>query len=257
MKLYYKTDVFLLRWVMHLNIVSFNCWLLPPPFSTSNTSRLSQMTKELSQLNTDVILLQEVWLNIYKTGFEKLLSPEYASPIEGVYNKTGLITLSRARPIARSLHLFDTHFNLNLVEMLARKGFERLEFDDYVLINTHLYDPLVTREQKIVKNQLAKLKAAVLAETKPTLVVGDFNSYPTKTRAFLGNSFRAPEITEYTLDRTNPYAQKLFNKFGTKSGIIDQLFVYPAGKQVTASAKVLSKIVLSDHYPVEYKVTIN
>jgi len=45
-----------------MKILSLNCWLLPPPFSSENKNRLSRIVNLIKKHNPDVIALQEVWL---------------------------------------------------------------------------------------------------------------------------------------------------------------------------------------------------
>ncbi|GEM_PF-3086351 len=246
-----------------LKILTANMWLLPPPTSINNQERLDNFINLVKKLDPDAINLQEVWLNKYINYLKKkLLSYRVINTSSLFYNKSGLVTLIKHKPIKVEFHKFDIKNDLDPVERIASKGFLRTQFSKggnlINLINTHVYQSFDESKLKIKLSQIEevikKSKAA-----NPTIIAGDLNVFPEKISKLVDQLQKELEVP-VTYSENNAYAHKAVNIILNRDGVYNE-----RPNRILANIKkpispikleVIKNPLVSDHFPLLAEITL-
>lgn len=169
-----------------LNVVTFNVWGLPKWLNGASSDRFPKIARQLEQIGTDVVLLQEVWTH---RSFSKLSEGPNGSGRawwtasarhRGTFlGQNGLLTLSRYPIIDAQVRHFGT---ARLPDSLMHKGALKITIlangQKFNVWNVHLQDGDVgmAREQQI--SQLIGWIANAHDGQVADIVGGDFNSTP-------------------------------------------------------------------------------
>ena len=225
-------------------VLSGNCWLLPEPFSKENDRRLVEIIQLISKLRPDAVALQEVWLNKYITKIRNNL-PEYTfvSPTPGdIFNKSGLLIGTKQIPKSVFTIFYPTE-DYSIVEKLGNKGFQMLMFEnDFVLCNTHLYDPRTSERAKYFALEQLKHVLRAVNGFKDVIIAGDLN-LSEEDLLELHTPFKLPKIHADTVVPENIWANSVFNK--TVRPIRTD---YILTTDQIISEEVIKRPLVSDHY---------
>lgn len=236
-------------------------WLLPWPFSIDKQQRIEGLVRLIKIHQPDVVHLQEVWLNSDKAKIIKALPDYFAlSAKNWLYNKSGLVTLTKIKPIASRSYFFKKNKNYNIQERLANKGWLhcRVQFAGQLLnfINLHLYDPQHTENLYIVDGQFKKLKK--FCSTGDYLLAGDFNLADYELAKLNEDFFEIEKDKAWTLDEASPYSQSRFNKKGRVNMKADYfLSRAQTAKIEIAEFLLIKEPAISNHYPILYTLAID
>jgi len=238
---------------MKLKILSLNCWLLPPPFSSKNRKRIHQIIELIKEINPDIIALQEVWLNHYVNLIKGNLKEYYFFESNSkIFNRSGLLTGLKIKP--KSFHpvFFPPLKNYNFIEGFCSKGYQIIKISkDTYFINTHLYSPLNREELKFNISQWKLLKGRM--GRKNVILSGDLNldekdfskeEYPFNYQNEDG--LKKPENNKYTKMKLN----RLYEYYDEEDYILKNF------KKGSLGVRKLYSHVLSDHYPLLGKLEI-
>ena len=243
---------------MVLKLISLNCWLLPPPFSSENGKRLDGIIDWIKKSDPDIVVLQEVWMKAYIERLHKSLNGyNCVYSKSGLYNRTGLFTATKVKVVSSEIVSFPTRYNLNLIELAARKGYHRIDLGDFILFNVHLYAPIKKKENNIVSEQFSLIKHLAEKEKLPTIVVGDFNLTLEQINIQKDRTYKVIDGNgAKTIDNSNPYTSKYFNKFNKTFDAIDHILVFGKGNRVQVSQNVITNPIFSDHFILEVTIKI-
>ncbi len=248
---------------MKLKVLSANLWLLPPPTSFDNNKRLERFIRLAKKIDADIISLQEVWLNEYVAKLKKGLSKYFVvSPRSIIFNKSGLVTLSKAKPVSWKYHAHKPVSGIGLLEKFADKGFLEIKVSfsghEVIAVNTHIYQSQDEHQQKIKLEQTKGVMACV-NKHNPTIVSGDFNLKPPDFLKFIGDMIRDKDFVRTYLAE-NKYTFQAFNQILNWSGIYndtpDYVFLNSKSKTAKVKSEVISKPLVSDHYPILSEITL-
>jgi Endonuclease/Exonuclease/phosphatase family len=166
----------------NLSIYSHNiCWIE----SKINHIRISE---KIQTLRPDIFCLQEV---VFQTQSEIFNLPHYHKSIAQDSGKRivkgGLAIYSKVKPICIDFIKFEKQgkiFSPQLAERQLEKGFLVAEFDDYLIINTHLVaDPSKKWTESKLKYTIAQFDqllefTKLTGNIKPIFIIGDMNFTP-------------------------------------------------------------------------------
>lgn len=248
---------------MELSILTANMWLLPPPTSADNDIRLERLIVLIKEKGPDVVNLQEVWMEKYIKRLKEAL-PNYftVSPRSFLYNKSGLVTLLKYRPLSQKFGKFKETNNFSPLELLASKGYIYTSFKkdgkEFRLINTHVYETLNKTKIAITIQQTKEILSKALRHN-PTIIAGDFNS----NRQMLPkkyNNLQSEQSSVKTYCATNKYTQVLYNAFSNLNGVHyekpDYVFMNMK-KKVKITSEAITSPLMSDHYPLLATIKIS
>ena len=165
-----------------LTIYTHNiCWTQSKP----NHIRIAE---KIETLQPDIICLQEV---VFQSQAEIFNLPRYYKSIAESSSKRivkgGLAIYSKKNPLCVNFIKFDQQgrvFSQQLAERQIEKGFLIVEFENYLIINTHLVaDHSKTWIESKVKQNSLQLEQLIefvknLNSTKQIYICGDFNITP-------------------------------------------------------------------------------
>jgi exonuclease III len=235
---------------MNFKIFNLNCWLLPPPLSTDNNKRLSQIISLIKNTQPNIISLQEVWLNKYVKRFQnELKNYSFITCKNSLYNKSGLVTgLLKNQSFKKQF--FPITSQHNLIERIAQKGFHEIKLSKNIsFINTHLYAPINTKEKIITKSQLSLLQK--LIKSKKYILSGDLN-LNNKELSLETKKFKP--IKKFKNIYKNPYQKMNFNK---KFNYDNSDYILKTSTiKIPIKIKYLRSPLLSDHLVLIGKITI-
>ncbi len=245
---------------MEITILNANLWLLPPPAAIDNNKRLFNLIKLIKKYSPDVINLQEIWLNKY-TNILKLNLPDYylIKPKSFFINKSGLVTLTKFKPLNTSFSQYPKHKDFDAVEKVASKGYLKTTFQkedkEITLINTHIYETLEQVKLKIKFGQIKHLLKKTL-EHNPTIVAGDFNADTFNLPKGFKN-LTAEDTHKPTYSLKNKYANILINGIMNRHGVHYEKpdYVFANIKGANIKSQVIKNPLISDHYPIFAKIT--
>lgn len=250
---------------MKLKVLNLNAWLLPLRLSRHNTKRIERMFTLIKQINPDLVTFQEVWDMSYLEEFTKRL-PEYylmANP-NRLFNRAGLITLSKHPVLANRLYYFKPTHNYSFFEKNAKKGFmvTRINYQGKPvdIVNTHLYisdDVNVGRQNRIAINQFTCMQDFFAHTNIPIILCGDLNiDFATLQEA--STLFTLPHtkpLPTYSLE--NKYANAGFNTTKVKTRQLDYVLVRNNGTKLDVKLDVIDHTAVSDHHPLYAEVSFN
>lgn len=245
-----------------IKILDLNTWMLPWPFSKDNKKRLDLLVGLIKELKPDIVSLQEVWLKKYVHWLKKNLSGFYlfsGDTKAGVFNKSGLVILSKFNLIDKKRFTFRENKKFNIIEKIADKGNLQMNFicenKKITFINFQLYNAVKENEKDIIGNQFKKLTEII---KKPdvhsqdlVILAGDLNlSFKEfeeiNNGLFLyshNHTFTFSKSDLYTKSRLNPW---LCNKYYKN----DFVLVWPRKEGIFLNSRVIKKPLLSDHYAI-------
>jgi len=248
--------------LMKLTLLSANLWLLPPPSSTENNIRLDKFIRFAKKLDADIISLQEVWLNEYvnklKAGLKKY---HVVSPRSIIFNNSGLVTLIKQKPDSWKYYQHKMS-GLRLTELLANKGYLEVNITlsgkSLTIINTHVYQSNNEDDLKVKVAQTRKL-LGTSRKHNPTIISGDFNMRPEELSGLIKSMVKDSKILK-TYVSENRFTFKAFNQIMNWKGIYnetpDYVFLHSRAKTAKVAIEVVTKPVVSDHYPILAKITL-
>ncbi len=246
-----------------IKVLTANLWLLPPPTSLDNTKRLDGLIDLVIELDPDVVNLQEVWLKQYVNRIKtRLKNYHLVTPKSIFYNKSGLVTLLKQRPLKSQFHQFGITKEFNTIERFAGKGFLKTQFafkgNLFTVINTHIYQ---SEDEKRLELKLNQIKEVVKKARKhnPTIIAGDLNTPPRSYGLLLSKLITEPKIP-VTYSESNKYAHKAVNMLLNKEGVYnthpDRIITNIKSKQAKVKVVALTNVEISDHYPLLAEVTL-
>ncbi len=173
-----------------LTALTANLILFPPPFFTNQFTRIDEFEKLARSLSPDVIFLQEVWDNASLHYLIKRFSDYHAVLMpHSLFNLSGLLILSRYKPLRATAEVFPLSYRHNPEELLARKGMLLVEIsfaDQSVwLVNTHLYSAPSEAAFRANPGQFQHLISRM--KELPSIIVagGDMNLQPAELEPML------------------------------------------------------------------------
>jgi endonuclease/exonuclease/phosphatase family metal-dependent hydrolase len=239
---------------MELKILSLNLWLLPPPFSVENKNRLKKFVEFIKSQNPDIVALQEVWLKRYVNFLRKHLK-DYNIHCCGnsLYNKSGLVTLSKIKPQEVESSKFKNTGKISIIEQLAKKGYLKTKLSIagkmLSIINTHLYDSAKEKGKLIKEKQFEQLKKIIKEDI--SIVAGDLNLRINEFLGFNKGYFCVDDDDQYTVSSKNPYSNMRFNKNKECNKKIDYVLLKNNScDEILLRTKVIRYPLLSDHFAI-------
>jgi endonuclease/exonuclease/phosphatase family metal-dependent hydrolase len=184
------------------------------------------------------------------------------SPRSLIFNKSGLVTLTKAKPVSWKYHPHKKISGVKLLEKFADKGFLRvkleIEGEEYFVINTHIYQSEDELKQKIKFEQTEGVLNYVKAHN-PTILTGDFNMKPKELPKLIKSFVRDQKFVSTYLAE-NKYTFRAFNQIMNWRGIYndtpDYVFLHSRAKGASVKTQVIAKPVVSDHYPILAEITV-
>ena len=249
---------------MKISVLSSNMWLLPPPASIDNQKRLTKFIKLVSETRPDIVNLQEVWLKPYISQIKnKLSNYHFVSTKSWLYNKSGLVTLTKYRPVDKKIHYFKIKRQYNPIERIAGKGFLRVQFEingkKVSVINVHIYHSRQVANLKLKLNQISQV-LKVAKENGPMIVAGDLNTPPNYYKNKLKRFLTEKNIPE-SYSENNKYSHAMVNALMNKEGIYnpypDRIFYYPKSKTIKLKTQAIKDPLISDHYPLFSEINLS
>ena len=236
---------FFLRF-MELKIFNLNCWLLPPPFSSENGTRLRRIIDFIKKQNPDILTLQEVWLKKDVRKFKKNF-PDYKffHSNSRFFNKSGLLFGVKWVPKSFFQSYFDKTSIHSKRERIGSKGYQLVEVSSGTfIINTQLYAPETSKEMRITLSQFDEIQRITLG--KKAILSGDLNleedEFLNSNRVFY---YRSP--LGFTISKKNKYCHEMFNKFSHTDKTID--YIVSNERLLNVDSKIFNPVTVSDHYP--------
>lgn len=224
---------------MKIKVLNLNCWLFPQPFSCDIKRRLNLLVAFIKKENPDIVTLQEVWLNRYVDYLHKRLPDYFAFYSHSFFfNKTGLLTLTKIKPLNSEVFYFPFTKKHNFTELLCHKGYLRLTLklsnSKLDLINTHLYASFSHASINIPPGQFEIVSKKL---NKNSILCGDFNLEPVqitkldKRIHFLSNK-------QITHSSNNAYFKSRLNRLGSgKDESLDHIICL--SKKIKAKVQVV------------------
>lgn len=243
---------------MELTTLNLNFWLLPRPFSADNKQRMNRFLELVRKTDPDIITLQEVWLKKYVRYLRKRLKDYHCYCSKNkFYNKSGLVTFSKIKAEFAKLKIFPQKTGFNIIEKLAKKGYLKTDFNingkKISLINTHFYFPLTRKEEKIDEEQFELLKE--ITEGGHFIIAGDLNTPLEKLKIINNNVFEIDNEEKHTYATHNKYVRKQLQNPRNLNRKIDHILTR-SNSPMKIAAKVINPILISDHFPLLGKITI-
>jgi endonuclease/exonuclease/phosphatase family metal-dependent hydrolase len=235
-----------------MSVLSLNTWLLPPPLAKDNRKRLRTIVRMIEYEDSDVVCLQEVWVNAYVRQLRSAL-PEYhffTASDSLLFNRSGLVFASKEKPRTQESGHFPDSKAHSMSEKLMGKGWQLISFDNLAVLHTHLYASYGDTDYSMTKAQLQQLEALDLPAN--TVLVGDCN-LPRDTFCKTTTRFTCPENTTHTIESSNPYADaRLNNPSDDKWSYITPL----KASDIAVNIRVRKKPVVSDHFALIAEVSV-
>ncbi|MFC1723878.1 endonuclease/exonuclease/phosphatase family protein [Nanoarchaeota archaeon] len=234
---------------MELKLMTLNMWQLPRPFSAHRTIRLRRLKKFVRKADPDIIALQEMWPWTSVWGLRRL--GYYMTADVGLYNTSGLLTLSKFKPKEVIRYKFKKTSHHNLIEWLAFKGLQKIRFringEDVWVLNTHLYNPMQEWEKRIVGHQFRILKGFAGSDT---VLLGDLNLDWADFLSLNEDYFIHDGNGMVTTTRQNKYQNMRFNRLMDSEFKDDYVLFRPGKFTASWNTKIIKEPLMSDHYPI-------
>lgn len=251
-----------------MEVMTYNIWDLPLWFVRNRGQRIMRIAEYIVSRNTDIVCIQESWsLRNRKMLSDYLQSKGYydAVSIAGIKrNNGGLLTFSKF-PIKEISFIPFGRWSLSVSEAIGNKGALKTIIESpkglVTVVNTHLHYQsskfLWTTSVRL--RQLRAVMKALVGDTHPVIMAGDFNQESLNTNdtfrsIFEKAGFVIDQHTHYmpTYRKENHFVDNWINRV-SRSHCYDYIFVKPteAVSLVVADYKALYlDPVLSDHDPV-------
>lgn len=236
-----------------LKVVTANLLQFPPPFFTNQKERIASFAATIKPMNPDIIVLQEVWDNgvlleicRHFADYNVCYKPSI------LYNKSGLLTLSRFRIVQSEFRKFPLSIRHNFEEFLAGKGVlktvSEINNEKIAVFNTHLYSSPAKRKYRPNIQQFLMLQKIAEEENHDLkLIAGDMNLLPEEIA-----KLAAPDLLQGDCLLPTAGGAKRVKK-------LDYIFILGADKtQIQLTTKRIdSKYNFSDHSPVFGKIRLS
>ena len=244
---------------MELKVLTQNLWLLPFPLSIHNKERLTKFIKVVKKIKPDIIALQEVWLNSHIEYLKNHLKTYHLTVFNNkLFNRSGLVTLSKIKPISSSVHHFNTRKLHSLIEKTVHKGFQKIilpvKNQALTLINCHLYHEITQKRTQIIKKQFKELKK--LLKNKEALILGDLNMCWKTFLKLNKQFFLHGNSDDHTRTSSNYYQNVRFNRFMDTNKKEDYILFRSLKKTPVIKTKVIKTPIISDHHAVVGEIII-
>ena len=243
---------------MKIKVLSLNCWIFPCSFSIKNKDRLESLIRLIRKNDPHIITLQEMWSNKYINYLkENLTDYHFSYKNSKIINKTGLITITKNKPLSFKNNIFPTTKEHNITELFLKKGYSKtiikINKSKLKIINTHLYAPISKSTSTIPECQF---KIILKDINNNSLVCGDFNlNHHHIKKLITDKNIDILTNRNITRSKKNIYTQKRFNKlFSNKNVDIDHILAKIKG--VKSRTKIIKKPLFSDHYAILSEVQI-
>ncbi len=238
---------------MELKLLDLNLWMLPAPIASDQKKRLQRFILLVKRTDPDIITLQEVWLGKYITFIRKNLKGYHLHRAgKGVFNKSGLVTLSKKAPSSSHFHLFPKLKGVGRMEKLAGKGYLVIMLSlfgrKFHVVNTHLYCPMVEKKKKITEQQFGMLKS--ISRSGNWIISGDLNIDEPEFKKLNMGHFTHHTAKVYTVSKENKYARSRMNRFGKGDKKLDYTLLRAKSNNIIMHTEVLQNPKVSDHYAV-------
>ncbi len=257
-----------------MKIISFNIWDLPFLFVKERYKRVGLIAKYLSELDADIICLQESFdVDDRKLIYNFLASKGYYAtrgldkkrlvPFTILDTTGGLVIFSKFKIKEDKFTPFKI-FEYSIFEYFGRKGILEAVLEtpagSLYVVNSHLHSGDYNFDQKIRSSQLKRIFEIVSRRKElPAIFTGDLNQHgitdTEDAQLFLENGFIHPVLVKeeiiipsYRLE--NPLVNRLRTK---KSARLDYIFVKNITKynfKIDSYSPIHLKPALSDHDPV-------
>ena len=213
---------------VRLTLITLNVWGLPEPFARDVSARMDAIAAHLCELDTDIVNLQEVWLEQVRA---RLLTEAVRKHYPWVWHDRGehggggLLVLSRY-PILEVYFepylLKGLPYRLDHADYYAGKGFVHLRLatgnNPVSLVNTHLHaqytNDVGNQYLGVRAGQVVQLAAYLAGIRDPLLVAGDFNTHEgapvyriLRELGGIADTAATLDRRDMTVRRANPYRQ--------------------------------------------------
>ena len=246
---------------MQLTLLDANLWMLPYPFSKEKKKRVNLFLDIVHKYNPDIITLQEIWLNKYLNLLKKSLPNYYfIHKKKSIYNRSGLVTLSKIKPSEIKILKFPKQHKYSLLERIASKGlicitFPQGKLGKISIVNTHLYDPVNKMDKIIDKEEMEFIEK--ISSRGNWIIAGDLNM-PHKDFESLNKGFFKGEDNDFveTLSKENGYRTwDIMDE--TDDGKLDYVLFRTRPKVIKSiKHKVIMSPNISDHYAILSKISL-
>jgi endonuclease/exonuclease/phosphatase family metal-dependent hydrolase len=248
-----------------LNVVTFNVWGLPKWLNGAPSKRFPQIARQLEQIGSDVVLLQEVWTH---RSFSKLSEgpndsvrawwTASARHRETFLGQNGLLTLSRYPIIGAEVRHFGT---ARLPDSLMHKGALKVTVlahgQKFNIWNVHLQDGTTGKARERQISELIGWVTSAHDGQVADIVGGDFNATPESRDFGRLVSGIGPDVHQFAGD--NPLLTWDGLKLAPRAAqALDHIFIklrqsdYEiAAKQERLFAATRPQDRLSDHMAIE------
>jgi len=238
---------------MELILLDLNFWLIPYPGSRDLKQRMQKFIQLVNKLNPDIITLQELWLKKYINYLEKSLPSYHLTIPENNYiNRSGLLTLSKAKPISTSFFIFPKEKGFNLRERLGHKGILtiKIKINNKVILvhNTHLYNPREKEHNIFPRNQFRIMKEKI--KKGDNIISGDLNLPKNELKQINKGEFQLSPSQEATFSDKNEYQRKFSSFHHHTNKKTDYIITKFNSVKTTIKEKIITSPLFSDHYPI-------
>lgn len=243
---------------MKITIFNLNTWLLPTPFSKDKKRRIIDLIALLKKLNPDIAALQEVARKRYIGLFKKELDNYYFTYNQKgrVWNKPGLLTLTKKKPISSKFVQFRIRKKRNMMTRLVGQGFFEIKLSkDVYMYNVHLHpddwkDTLTFEQFEFLKSKIKKHKLC--------FVCGDLNMNFKDFEKLNNGFFESVDSVGNTFSWYNMYVKKWWERNVTADKKLDYILVRnPDKKKIVFNSRAIRKPILSDHYGIYSEIEVN
>jgi endonuclease/exonuclease/phosphatase family metal-dependent hydrolase len=228
-----------------LSILTQNCYI---PRFWDKWIRMDILSEKIS--NYDIIFLQEILFSSELNPIDKEFTRTYEDARVGP--KGGLVILTKKEPKEIQFYKYKEQgsiFSLQFFDRLLEKGVLVAQFDDLILINTHLISPYNsdingTDYKHNIKQfyELFDIVEEEIKKNKTIILGGDFN--------FNEDSVQYKEITTLLEDKTSDLSGRIDH--GSMQKQID--FIFASEGVVENKAVNIPEIFLSDHPGISTKI---
>jgi endonuclease/exonuclease/phosphatase family metal-dependent hydrolase len=265
---------------MKLTIVSLNCYGIP--LSLNKKIRFNLIAQEITRINPDVVMLQEVWFKSNRSILEKQLSQKgwiFSPNIFSTHGPGGLLLITKGLSINKCLfYKFKDQGPIrisSIADRIGGKGFQFISLQKgeskFSIINSHLLSNHKGETQSIRSHshQLNQLREFTNGLSGPVILGGDLNtdSDTQKTKTFKNELKLSEKLSEkeFTIDPKNLNRKRAgnVNSHQERPHRCDYIFVNSMIKM--SKEKVIFKdpllfgeklYHLSDHYGLSAEVNL-
>lgn len=244
-----------------LKIISFNIWGLPAPFSHDLETRFTKILQFLKDENPDIISLQECWFLHHLHQLKKIFPDYYlTSSHEGTTNNhSGLVVLTKQKPLQAHFIAFERPWTLRIDEMIANKGALLVEIPfrekTFTILNTHTFARSKPAHKKFLRAQLRRIKQ-IIEKTKNVILAGDLNVTVDEFTKWNNNLLSISLSKNPEFDEKNPYRKYAPFHLIDNGETASYIGVKTNPHKITMKT-IIPEIFLSDHQPIITEITFD